>query len=218
MNSETHFNQSGSSPPFDPQQSKHSQSALSHSDPLDLDLIDKPFRAQSVATFDAGSVVGFLIGSEHGNGRWVDIVQDNMSQLLERGLYEEALLQAYISTSTNHAYRELDELAHLFALADRDRLRAAGQPLPHDGPFTLYRGVTGRGEERRVRGISWTGDLERAKWFAGQLGKNLHNPAVYTVTVPKSTVLAYVDKRKEDEYLLWPYSLPRPRRVRGQGP
>jgi hypothetical protein len=80
----------------------------------------------------------------------------------------------------------------------------------------VYRGVAGYGEHRRVRGISWTGDLERAKWFAARW--DLHDPAVYTVTVSKSTLLSYLDQRKEDEYLLWPYGLPRPRRVRGQGP
>jgi hypothetical protein len=80
----------------------------------------------------------------------------------------------------------------------------------------VYRGVAGYGEHRRVGGISWTGDLERAKWFAARW--DLHDPAVYTVTVSKSTLLSYLDQRKEDEYLLWPYGLPRPRRVRGQGP
>lgn len=215
MSSETDFAESGSSPPSDPQPSTHFPSALSQSDPLDLDLIDERFRAQSVAALNAGYVTGFLIGSEHGNGYWVDIVQNNLSYLVDRGLYEQTLLQAYIGTSTNHASRELDELAYLFSLADRDRLRVAGQPLPHDGPFTLYRGVAGRGEARRVKGISWTGDPDRAKWFADRWG--LHDPAVYTVTVQESTVLAYVVERNEDEYLLWPYGLPRPRRVRGHG-
>ncbi len=44
----------------------------------------------------------------------------------------------------------------------------------------------------------------------------LHGPAVYTVTVEASTVLAYVNERQEDEYLLWPHGLPTPRRVRGR--
>jgi hypothetical protein len=216
MSSETHFTESGSSPPSNPQQSRHYQSALPQSDPLDLDVIDERFRAQSMAALNAGNVIGFLIGSEHGNGYSVDIVQANLSQLLDRGLYEQAPVQASVSTSTNHVYRELDELAHLFALADRDRLHAAGQSLPHDGPFTVYRGVAGCGEHRRVCGISWTGNLERAKWFARRC--DLHDPAVYTVTVPKNTVLSYVDQRKEDEYLLWSYGLPTPKRVRGEGP
>jgi len=196
-------------------QSGHYQSALSQSDPLDLNLIDKRFRAQSVAALDAKNVVLFLFGAKHGNQRWVDIVLYNARQLKARGLYEQALLEAYIGTRTNHADWDFDDLANLFGIADRDRLRAAGQPLPHDGPFTLYRGAAGRGEQRCVRGISWTGDLERAKWFASRW-EDLHDPAVYTVTLPKSTVLAYVDERKEDEYLLWPYGLPRPRRVRGR--
>jgi len=42
-----------------------------------------------------------------------------------------------------------------FFQADRARLRALGDALPGPGPFTLFRGVAGRGAKRRVRGLSW---------------------------------------------------------------
>ena len=66
--------------------------------------------------------------------------------------------------------------------------------------LTLYRGAI---PSRRL-GMSWTGDRDRAEWFAhrfdGIRGDSLGK--VWTVTVPRSLVLARITERREDEYVL----------------
>ncbi len=102
-------------------------------------------------------------------------------------------------------------------MADRERLRAAEGPLPGPGPFTVYRGVAGRGRQRNVRGFSWTGTLDLARWFAGRAAyvfSRLADPTVFVLTVPVDAVLFYTNDRQEDEYVLDVASL-RPRRLEG---
>ena len=100
----------------------------------------------------------------------------------------------------------------LFEIADRKRPRAAGDQLPGCGPFRVFRGVAGRGRARRVRGISWTGSLVRAAWFACRFAQqanrsSLVDPTVYTTTVNESDVLTYCNDpegagRGEEEFLV----------------
>jgi len=117
-----------------------------------------------------------------------------------RGRYESALIYALTAPRTNLAHVPRSVLALLIENADRAALRAAGDPLPHPGPFTVYRGVAGRGGARRVRGLSWTFSLPVAAWFARRF--DLPDPAVYRVTVDEAHVLAYVSDREEEELLL----------------
>jgi hypothetical protein len=112
------------------------------------------------------------------------------------------LLQAFTGCRVNNAYWLLIMLELVFDQADKDRLRAAGDPLPGPGPFTLYRGVAGRGSKRRVRGMSWTGSIERARWFATRWRERFGNPGVYQAIVFEADVLAYVNHRQEDEYIV----------------
>jgi hypothetical protein len=51
-----------------------------------------------------------------------------------------------------------------------------------------------------------------AAWFAQRFA-DLGDPAVYTVTVAASAVLAYVTDRSEDDYLVWLPSSARPVRL-----
>ena len=103
-------------------------------------------------------------------------------------------------------------LRGLLADADPHRLRAAGDPLPGPGPFTLYRGVHGRGPARKVRGLHWTSSPSTAAWFATRW-PGVHDPAVFVVTVPESVVLAYVGDRGEEDYLVMLPPDVRPRRL-----
>ena len=113
-----------------------------------------------------------------------------------------------IGTSMNHSKWPIRTLRKLFDRADRDRLRAAGDPIPGVGPFTIYRGVGGRGRARHVRGLSWPASRERARWFAQRAQIfGLHDPAVYCVTVDACHVLAFVDSadangRGEEEFVV----------------
>jgi len=133
---------------------------------LHLDLIAPQFRDDAIAALNEGDVGGFLILSEHGNQYHLHIVWQNIDELKIRGLYEKALLSAFIATRTNNHHYPQSLMELMFALADRDLLLTAGDPLPGPGPFTIFRGVSGRTRARRIKGISWTGSLERAQWFA----------------------------------------------------
>ncbi|GAB4371902.1 MAG: hypothetical protein Kow00128_20250 [Deltaproteobacteria bacterium] len=165
--------------------------------------------------------VGFMVLV--GNERRVEHLFDNLHLLRDRGMYESALHETYTSQWTNPALR-LPVPHHVwrffFSIADRDRLRACGDPLPGPGPFTLYRGVSGRGKARRVKGFSWTGRQDVARWFAGLMaygdGRNLPDPAVFVATVPESAVLFYTDGRNEEEYVIFPDGI-NPRRVEKVG-
>jgi hypothetical protein len=133
----------------------------------------------------------------------------NAPLLREHGMYESALVYTYTS---GHA--PVDGWPLLFSMADRERLRKCGDPLPHAGPFMVFRGVAGRGRQRAVKHYSWTGTLDCARWFAGRASyiDSLPDPAVFVVTVLASEVLFYTNNRDEDEYVLSTETL-RPRRL-----
>jgi hypothetical protein len=53
---------------------------------------------------------------------------------------------------------------------------------------------------RRVRGLSWTGSLECATWFASRAARwDLPDPAVFQALVPERDVLSYVNTQHEDK-------------------
>ncbi|WIB65891.1 hypothetical protein [Curtobacterium sp. MCBD17_040] len=65
--------------------------------------------------------------------------------------------------------------------------------------LTLYRGAT----QQHAVGMSWTDDLDRARWFAGRFNDvGGSTGVVWTVTVPRELVLARFDGRGEREYVL----------------
>jgi hypothetical protein len=129
-------------------------------------------------------------------------VSDNIAWLKSLGKYEKALLNAYIDTRTNYSRWQLSVLKLLFNMADRPTLLAAGDPLPGNEPFTVFRGVAGRGSKRRLRGISWTADREKAIWFAKRFVEmGLVQPAVYQAVIPIANVYAYHNGRNEQEFL-----------------
>jgi len=177
-----------------------------------LDPIRPDRRKEAAAALAAGNWLGcfILAPNEHA----LDLVFFNHAVLLERGVYEAALLDALTITRTNHHYRSLSDIATLFHLADRSRLRAAGAPLPGPGPFTVFRGVAGSGRARHPRGFSWTLDVDRARWFAGRSAIwGLRQPAVWSGIVGAADVLAYVDDRQEREIIAFPETVKRPREI-----
>jgi hypothetical protein len=134
------------------------------------------------------------------NTATLDLVLANLSPLKSRGIYEAALLRALTGTRTNHAHVAVKTLHQLLRVADRERLRAAG-------PFRLFRGVSGAGAGRRIRGIHWTGTPAVAAWFAQRF--NMADPAVYEATVSPCAVLAYSAGREEDDFIVMlPASVP----------
>ncbi len=188
-------------------------------DPLpkpDISLIRPALHQEALECLKQRNVIGFLCRA--GNENALSVVASNVDFLRSLGLYEHALLDAFTACRVNHHGFSSGLLRALFACADRERLRASGQPLPGPGPFILYRGVAGKGPARRVRGISWTRSVERAIWFANRArGFGLHDPGVYRVEVEGTSVLAYINARQEDEFLIDLPSCMRSTRVKHAG-
>jgi hypothetical protein len=163
----------------------------------------------ALKAFEEGEA-GLLVASVPENDA-LSFVEINSELLQERGIYEASLLKAYIASKTNtHGY-PWSTLKQMIECCDRAKLLAAGDPLPDPRPFTLYRGVAGKARDRRVRGISWTGTLDKAVWFATRpIVRSLVDPAVYKVEVHAKHVLAYLGSRGEDEYLV---ALPRSAKI-----
>jgi len=76
-----------------------------------------------------------------------------------------------------------------------DLFRQADYPVPSE-PVTLYRGST----PGRRRGMAWTTDLDRARWFASSWRANVWQGGcnVYTVTATPDVILCDLDSACED--------------------
>jgi hypothetical protein len=164
-----------------------------------LDGYPVSFVKQALEYWEQGDVLKIMVLMP--NERCLAFVMDNWRLLKEMGNYEEALLDAYISTRSNWSWWSLDSIRFLFDQADPGKLRAAGDPIPNQDFFVLYRGVAGKSRARRVNGYSWTSSPNHAAWFAERF-PYLGDPTVFTVTVPNERILARRNERDEDEYLL----------------
>lgn len=166
-----------------------------------LDPIPPGLRGQAVQAAESGNSGGFLCKASNDYG--LDLVFFNTHHLKRLGLYERALLGAFGLTRVNNFGFGLANVRRMFERADRERLIEAGDALPGSGPFTLYRGVGGNGRARHVRGLSWTASLDDAKWFAHRAEwMHLPNPAVYSAVVNAPDVLAYINDREEQEFIV----------------
>ena len=183
-------------------------------DALWLDPIPTQFRDEVVAKFlEERDVLGLLV--EAGNEYALDMIANNVQPLKALGLYEAGLVNAFTATRINNAKWSLTSLRELFGQGDRARLLAAGDPLPGPGPFTIYRGVAGKGPARRVRGLSWTASVFRAWWFADRFAQHgiLSDPAVFSVAVSNDAVYAYCNERHKEEFVVLLPPTAQPRRV-----
>lgn len=137
------------------------------------------------------------------------LVTDNLIALKERGIYEACLLRAFTGCRVNNQQWPDGVLRALFHVADKRKLREAGDPVPDGDSFVLYRGIAGHGRARRPYGYSWTRSIQVASWFARRL--HFPNPSVITTTVEASQVLAYSNARNEDEFIIQPTAYKRVR-------
>lgn len=149
------------------------------------------------------------------NSACINYVYDNLARFNEIGKYEEALLEAYQETWFNYSHYNKYFLRFLFRIADPDKLRLAGDPIPKCDSVILYRGISGRGSARRVSGISWTKSLNVAAWFAYHHfdWEYFENPTVYKIKVDPKYIIAALDGRDEKECLLLPPLPVKPRKV-----
>lgn len=156
---------------------------------------------QAREAFDEGDALGFIFSAER--SLELDAVLHNARSLKERGIFESALLNAYTGCRVNTRLWPMSVLEFLFNQADREKLLAAGDPLPAGESFTVYRGVAGQGPSRRVRSYSWTLDFARAEWFACRFDY-LPNPTVYQANIRREEVLAFINDQQEQEVICRP--------------
>ncbi len=149
---------------------------------------------------DAGAFLGYL-----DNVSLLPFVLHHWIAFLHRGILESARVDALTGTRTNNCRISPRTIKCLLSQwCSRDKLQAGANALPGPGPFIVYRGICGKGRFRRERGLSWTGSLDMACWFAMRYADHLGDPAVYTATVRAKDVFFYTDDRQEREFVCWP--------------
>jgi len=166
---------------------------------IELDLSKVNMQEQAIHAWEKRDVMGVLCSMDNHN--CLEFVANNIEIMLHKGLYEKFLFDALIGTRTNNRNFSLNTLRYLLFCADINKMQKCGDQFPGNGPYTIYRGVAGIGAARRIRGISWTVDFERAKWFAKRF-PYLKNPAVYKATIEKKYVFAYCNDRQEQEFII----------------
>jgi hypothetical protein len=152
-----------------------------------LDIAHEAWEAR-----DATGITSLVGHQERGRLLW-----DNIHAFREAGIYEQALVDTYM----HGPYLPVREWGFLFALADRQRLRACGRTVPSDRAIRVFRGVHDSSLPRARMGFSWTTDPHIAAWFASRppAGKR---PAVFEMEIQPVHVLCILDDRKEREVVV----------------
>lgn len=135
-----------------------------------------------------------MLASQQSRGA---LIFDNIPGLIEKGMIETAIFEAYIHGPHMHP----ESWRYLFAYANRQKLRACGDAIP-DGPFVVYRGVRNIKHRAWRRGLSWTTKPSTAAWFTTRFATPEDDPAVYSLTVTAEDVLFMTNERAEDEVVV----------------
>jgi len=117
--------------------------------------------------------------------------------------YWELLREMWIDTELPNLNRQRAWWLRLFKSSRENRSelmtpneREALSTLPD--PVKIYRGAA----PEYARGLSWTTDPERAKWFAERY--SAWDGKVFACEIPKTKILAYFLERGEDEVVIDP--------------
>ena len=117
--------------------------------------------------------------------------------------YTELLRDCWVDTEFPHQ-GEMKEIIKMFEIADKDILRQEDKvgfdALPER--ITVYRGI--QGKKAKVRALSWTLSLDKARWFANRFE---FNGRVYEAMIDKQNVYFYTNSRQEEEVVLNPNKL-----------
>ena len=93
------------------------------------------------------------------------------------------------------------QLLKLFKSADKNVLMSEDELETFDDfedTITIYRGV-GSGNKNNIKALSWTTSFGKAKWFSERWGKG---GKIYSATILKNDILAYFDRKNEDEVIV----------------
>jgi hypothetical protein len=131
-----------------------------------------------------------------------------MKNLLSNKDYSELLGESWVSTEYP-MQNGLTTMIYCFESADRKYLMNEEEykiylALPNT--IKIYRGIQAKA---KVKALSWTLHLDKAKWFAKRFSKN--NP-VYEAEIEKKYVYAYFDR--EDEIVVNPNYLKKLRKIK----
>lgn len=167
---------------------------------MQLDLTRVPeFSVRRARRAYSNGDAGAFVECANGNHSAIQLVADNAAQLLDRGIFEACFVRAWMMHNTNMGTYSTELIRDLLSKGDRSRFLKAGDPLPGNGPFTVYRGISGTTDRRRPRGPSWTISLDCACWFAWRAGRV--ERSVVTATVESNEIYAYIRERGEDEII-----------------
>jgi len=110
----------------------------------------------------------------------------------------------WVQTEYPHQY-PITMLLDLFKMSDPNILMNAEEQAKFDelpDEITIYRGL--QVNKAKVRGLSWTLSLEKAKWFANRWKKA---SPVYKAVIDKKDVFAVFTGRSEEEIVVNPHCL-----------
>ena len=130
----------------------------------------------------------------------------NMKAFKEIGLLEQAVVELYIMLGPSYGAQGMDAWKELFALSERDCLRAT--PVQSFCPidcekFTIYRGCM----PEKLQDISWTLSLEKAQQDVKQhFGGRAQEARVYQVAANMDDVAFFTNARGTLEVVLHPAS------------
>lgn len=167
---------------------------------LDLRAVEPFLRSQAAEAFEQGDAALFVYSCSGGAG--LALVADNFPLLQQKGIYEACLFHAYTGTRSNFRAWPSKVIGFLFSIADQAKLRQAGDPIPRQSIFRVFRGVAGHGAARRLRGFSWTLSVDAACWFATTY--QLNAPSVLSAEITNQDVLAFHGDCVEQEVICQP--------------
>lgn len=130
---------------------------------------------------------------------------DLVYPFLEKDVYSEWLADCWSGMEFPHQH-PVKRLVSMFKRANQEKLMDAEEKKIYDelAPrINVYRGT--QSSKAKVRGLSWTFNLEKAKWFAERWKKL--NGKVYVASITKKHVFAVFTGRGEDEIVLNPMQL-----------
>ncbi len=134
-------------------------------------------------------------------------IENNIERLYESGQLENIIVHFYTMLHFPVRSYDLETWVNLFDWCNRDRLLAAGDPLPPEvgNKFMVYRGQ----DIHEELGLSWTLSKSKAEWFVERhkslLGSNTGDFGVMELEVTAGDIFFYFNEREEQEVVMDPY-------------
>jgi hypothetical protein len=129
---------------------------------------------------------------------------DLIKTFLDDKEYNTLLSESWCDVEWPHI-EGVQKLTKLFKLSKKELLMDEDELIEYNKlpeKITVYRGL--QGKKSPIRGLSWTLDLETAKWFAHRFN---FNGKIYQATITKKNVFMFTNSRNESEAVVNPYKL-----------